>query len=936
MKKNKILKKRIPLLLLNGLFFAGAVIAQQPNDSINANNKRQAVAYGAQEQWEVTGAISSVTGDELKKTFSTNIANTLYARIPGLTVQQGSGEPGNDSPVLNSRGLSTFGTGRDMAVIIDGFPSTIDLFEQLTPQEIESVNLLKDAASAALYGNKAANGVLLVKTKRGNDSPLKLNFGIRFGIQQATRLPDFLNAYDYASLYNEARVNDFGAGAEIYTNTDLEAYKNGSNPYLYPNVDWYKQVLRDLSPMSDYNLTAQGGSNSVKYFVLLNVANNQGLLKKTEDVSDNTKNFSYMRYNFRTNVDVRLSRRLAAEFTLGGTVEDRTNPGRARNDVSGEYSTNIFNLMAKLPPNAFPVYNENGKFGGNATHYNPWAEMTQTGYYSTNKRTAQISAKLIGDLGMVTPGLSAAIAVGFNTLYKSYTIAQGEYVRYDISGQPFGEIKSISIDEKTYRQWRNLVFQGFLNYDRTFNSQHHVNAMLMGANEEYSVSSVQLPYKDIVFGGRFTYSFDKRYIGEFSFAYSGSDNYARGNRFGFFPAGALGWVVSNEDFLRENKWVDYLKLRASFGLTGNKDNGSTRFPYNQYYKSGNYYLGETNTSTTYYLQNHYANKDATWEKDKKLNIGIEATLLNQLDIKFDYFNEDRYDILATPYDILGGFVGFVTPQLNVGKVNNKGFEAVVRFNGKQTKDLTWFTEASAWYARNKIIYNAEAPTTYGYQQKTGRRIDQPFLLESMGFFNSWDEINNAPTQTFADVQPGDIRYRNQNNEDDNMIDSNDFVATGYTTMPEYTLGLRAGATYKGFDIDILFHGALNRSVYFSGSYFEAFQNDGQISSIALGRWTEDTKLSATYPRLSSENNMNNYQKSSFWQKNGNFLKLRSLEIGYNLPQDLVHKLKMNVARVFLNGTNLFSIDHMDGFTDPETLSGYPAMRTISLGVNIQL
>ncbi len=578
-KKESPMKHRM-FLLVQGLLFAGLLSAQVVVTDSASTERLVPIAYGERPDWEMTGAVSSVKGDELIKSFTTNVANTLYGRLPGLTVGQQSGEPGNDAPTLHARGIGTFGSGRDVTIIIDGFPSTYELFQQLTPQEIESVNLLKDAASAAIYGNKAANGVLLVKTKRGVNAPLELKLGVRFGMQQATRLPDFLDSYDYARLYNEAMVNDYGPGSEVYSAADLDAYKNGTDKYRYPNVNWYDQLLRKLSPIADYNLSARGGSDVVRYFVLLNVATNKGLYKGTEKESDYTKDFSYTRYNFRTNVDVKLSKRISSEFTLGGSVEDRVNPGRVRNNVSGEYSTNVFNLMAKLPPNAFPVYYEDGRIGGNSAYYNPWAEITETGYYSTNRRAAQLSAKLIGDLGMITPGLSISGAVGFNTIYKSYTIASREYARYDLSGQSFGEVSAMSISESAYNQWRNFVVHGFLNYDRTFGA-HHVDAMLMGGYEEYNVSTTDLPYKDIVSGGRLTYSYDKRYVGEFSFAYSGCDNYAPGKRFGFFPAGSLGYVISNDAFLKGNRVIDYLKLRAAYGLTGIKDNGSTRFPYTQ-------------------------------------------------------------------------------------------------------------------------------------------------------------------------------------------------------------------------------------------------------------------------------------------------------------------------------------------------------------------
>lgn len=932
--RNKRLIGLGTILLIQVLVFICPLKAQIIDTIASENvNKLQTIAYGDQVGWSVTGSISSVKGEELRKSFTTNVANTLYGRIPGLTVRQTNGEPGNDAPTLNSRGISTFGKGRDITFIIDGFPSTYELFQQLMPEEIESVSLLKDAVSTAIYGNKAANGVLLVKTRRGESGALAIKVKIRFGLQQATRLPDFLDSYNYAKLYNEARVNDFGVGSEIYSASDLNAYQNNTDKYKYPNVNWYDQMLRSLTPMSDYSITAKGGNNIVKYFVLLGLENNRGIYRGVEDVSDYTKDFSYNRYNFRTNVDIQLSKRLRSEFTLGGSVEDRSNPGRVRNEISGEYGSNIFNMMAKLPPNAFPIYHQNGQIGGNSIYYNPWAEITETGYYSTNRRAAQLSVKFIGDLGMITPGLEIAGAIGLNTIYKSYKVAKRDYARYDVNGSRFGEMVSLDINESPYNQWRNYVFHGFLTYDRQFGN-HHVDALLMTGYEEYSISSVDLPFKDIVSGGRLTYSFDKRYIGEVSFAYSGSDNFARGNRFGFFPAASLGWIVSNESFLKENRSINFLKLRGSYGLTGNKDNGSARFPHNQYYSGGNYYLGESNTSTGYYLQGDFANKDATWEKDKKLNVGIDAVVFNNFDVKFDYFNQRRYEILALPYESLPAFLGFKRPALNVGKVKNQGLEAVVRYNANKSGALDWFAEAGVWFARNEIAYNGEASMRYSYQYLTGHRVDQPFMLESLGLFNSRDEISNSTSrQIFAEVQPGDIKYKNQNS--DNIIDQDDFVPIGYTDLPEYTLSLHSGLKYKGFDLDILFQGVLNRSVYWGGSYFEAFQNDGKVSKIALGRWTDATKEDASYPRLSSVNNMNNYQKSSFWNKNGDFLKLRSLEIGYTIPKPMTKKIMVDEVRVYFNGTNLFSLDHMEGHVDPETLSGYPAMRTFSLGIDVR-
>ncbi len=895
------------------------------------------IPYGQQPSWSVNSSISSIKGQDLKKSFTSNVANTLYGRLPGLTVQQGSGEPGNDSPSMNIRGINTFGSGSGIFYVIDGMPSTETFFQQLTPEEIESVSVLKDASATVIYGSRAANGVLLVTTKRGKESPLKVDFSLQHGYQQGVRLPDFLGSYDYARLYNEAQRND-GIAIPLYTDDDLNAYRNGSDRILYPDVDWYDELLRSMAPITNFNFTATGGSKTIRYFVLLNVVNNGSLYRNTEKISEFTKNASYTRYNFRTNLDITINDWLSAAITLGGTVRDKTNPG------TGEYTNEIFDLMATIPSNAFPVYANNNKLGGNTLFKNPLGEISQAGYVSTNSRVAQTLAKLTADLSMVTPGLSISGTFGFNTYFKTYSTKSREYERFSVSKNPttgelvytqFGQNTSLSADEGRSEQWRNYVIQGFLNYKREFGS-HDVDAMLIANYDDYTIPDGDLPYINLGLGGRFTYAYNKRYVGEFSFGYYGNDNFPSGHRFGFFPAGSLGWIISNEDFLKDNSIINYLKIRGSYGLTGNSDIGGRRYMYNQYYDyGGSYHLGTNNDGYDIYKESSLAYPQVTWEKEKKLNIGFEAILLKQFSVNFDFFSNKRNNILAKPYNLIPQYLGISLPDMNIGKTSNKGFEASIRYSNEEVRNLTFFAEASAWYARNKIDFNAEAPQLWDYLYSTGHRINQPFVLESIGFFADEADIANSPKQIFSDVvKPGDIKYKDQNG--DNIIDQNDIIPLGYTSMPELTFGFHTGATYKGFDIDLHFQGALNRTVYQDGKYYQAFQNDGKISSVALDRWTKETASSAKYPRLSANNNMNNFQRSSFWQKNGNFLKLRSLELGYTLPKSLIDKIRINDIRVYLNGTNLFSIDHMNGFSDPETLSGYPSLRTFSLGVNVKL
>ena len=931
--KNIIYIRRILLVsLLFGMNCSFAMAHTLRVDTLLQNDINR-VAYGIQPKWMTTGAVSSVKGNELKS-FVPNIANMLNGQIPGLVVQQWGCEPGADSPAMNARGVNTYGSGTGLFIVIDGFQSTEAYFQQLTPQEIESITLLKDASATAIYGSKGANGVLLITTKRGTSDKIKINFSIQSGFQQPLRLPEFLGAYDYATLYNEALVND--GKSPFYTPMDLEAYKTGNDPIFHPDVDWYGTILRKAAPITNYNFTASGSNEYFRYFVLLNVLDDRSLYRKAGNVSDFSKNGTYTRYNFRTIIDVKLSKRLQGAVTLGGTIEDKTNPGTSEN------TSGMFDLMSSIAPNAFPVYVSTGMYGGNSMYSNPLGDLMQTGYTSYNGRSLQAIFQLKGDLGFITPGLSVNGAVGFNTYFKSYSKKSRQYARYSVDRDnadeiiytTYGQNTSLAGDESSSSQWRDYSLQASLNYNRTFNGLHNIDAIYLGSYNDYVVTGTDLSYKNIAMGGRVTYSYDKRYIGEFSFGYNGTENFPKGHRFGFFPAGSLGWILSNEAFLKGNPILNYLKLRASYGIVGNDNIGGIRYMFDQYYDGYGYHLGNSNNVQDGLVQGKLANPDVTWEKEKKFNVGFEATLVNKIDVSFDYFIQKRSNILSQPYRTVPDYLGISRPDINIGKVGNKGLETSIRYNGIGKKDLTYFVETSLWYAKNKVVYNAEAIQENEYLYGTGRIVGQPFVLEAIGFFKDEDDILKSPTQTFTDVRPGDIKYKDQNK--DGKIDSNDYYPIGYTSMPQITLGLHGGITFKGFDMDIFFQGAANRTVYCGGKYYHAFQNDAKGSSIALGRWTPETAETATYPRLSSENNLNNYQASSFWQKNGNFLKLRSLEIGYTLPFQLSRKINLEKVRIFANGTNLFSLDHMDGFTDPETMSGYPALRTISFGLSIQL
>ena len=664
--KNIIYIRRILFVsLLFGMNCSFAMAHTFRVDTLLQNDINR-VAYGIQPKWMTTSAVSSVKGDELKS-FVPNIANMLNGRIPGLVVQQWGCEPGADSPAMNARGVNTYGSGAGLFIVIDGFQSTEAYFQQLTPQEIESITLLKDASATAIYGSKGANGVLLITTKRGTSDKIKINFSIQSGFQQPLRLPEFLGAYDYATLYNEALVND--GKSPLYTPMDLEAYKAGNDPIFHPDVDWYETILRKAAPITNYNFTASGSNEYFRYFVLLNVLDDRSLYRKAGNVSDFSKNGTYTRYNFRTNIDVKLSKRLQGAVTLGGTIEDKTNPGTSEN------TSGMFDLMSSIAPNAFPVYVSTGMYGGNSMYSNPLGDLMQTGYTSYNGRSLQAIFQLKGDLGFITPGLSVSGAVGFNTYFKSYSKKSRQYARYSVDRDnadeiiytTYGQNTSLAGDESSSSQWRDYSLQASLNYNRTFNELHNIDAIYLGSYNDYVVTGTDLSYKNIAMGGRVTYSYDKRYIGEFSFGYNGTENFPKGHRFGFFPAGSLGWILSNEAFLKGNPILNYLKLRASYGIVGNDNIGGIRYMFDQYYDGYGYHLGNSNNVQDGLVQGKLANPDVTWEKEKKFNAGFEATLINKIDVSFDYFIQKRSNILSQPYRTVPDYLGISRPDINIGR-----------------------------------------------------------------------------------------------------------------------------------------------------------------------------------------------------------------------------------------------------------------------------
>lgn len=918
------------LSLLLVFFISPAFGQEKEKDTLSLSKKKNElihIGYGTQPAWMVSSAISSVDNQSLKKSFTSDLGHSLSGNLSGLTVINEKGEPGLKTPELRLRGLNTFGPGNAPLVLVDGYEMP---FSQINPQEIESVTALKDASATAIYGSKGANGVLLITTNRGFEGPLEINFNVQGGLSLPIHMPAFLNSAGYAELFNEALVND--EFDERYSTSDIEAYSNGEDPYLYPDVDWYDEVLRPSAPMMNYNLDFKGGSQTVRYYVYLGLLNEEGLYKRTADQSQFSENSNYQRFSYRTNVDLNLSNRLSAHLTLGGIAANKKNP-------AGNNTSDIFDLLSKIPPNSFPVLNPNGSYGGSNLFSNPYGDILEKGNYRSNNQVFQGIYKMTQQLDMITNGLSISGEIAFNVTFDDISNKTRTYARYayseDPSGDPIytqiGDNTTLSPQENITGQYRNTTIRAFMDYSRSFGT-NDLNGSLIFNNSSYSTGVGGLPFRDRGLFGRFTYAANKKYIGEFSFGYNASDNFPEENRWGFFPAVSAAWIVTEEDFFNVDA-IDHLKIRASYGLVGNDNIGGGRYLFFEDWGGvGRYFFGVNNKAQNSYGQTSIAVEDVTWEKQNQYNIGLEANLMGNLDFTLDVFKQYRYDILTTPSDVVPYFLGWDIPLSNIGEMENLGFETKLRYNSDNSGSFNYYAQLSVWFAKNTIINNAEEIQPYEYLYRSGHSAGQPFVLEAVGLFNDQQDIDNSPVQTFAEVQPGDIKYKDQN--EDGVIDNLDYYPIGKSGLPELTAGISSGFTFRNFDLDALFQAVTGRSTYLGGDYYQAFQNNGKVSEIALGRWTESNKDNATYPRLSSDNNLNNYQPSSYWQRDGSFLRLRHLELGYSFTAELLRKIGVKRARIYLNGTNLFILDKLAD--DEHAASRYPMVSTYSFGFNLNL
>ncbi|MGX5817975.1 TonB-dependent receptor [Chitinophaga lutea] len=882
-----------------------------------------------------TGAIASITTKEIKQSPVANIANALAGRLPGLVTLQQSGEPGKDGPRMFIRGLATTNSATPLFTI-DGVQKDQNALALLDPNEVESITILKDASATALYGVQGANGVVIIKTRRGVEGKPRINMGLQRSIQQATRLPEFLGSYDLARLANEAYYNDNPSGSlPPYTEEALEAYRTGSAPYKYPDVNWMKEMLKPAG-MTRADFSINGGTKMVKYFVNTGYTQQNGLYK-TEKNDQYDPTLKYRRYNFRSNVDIDFDKDFSIGLSLFGSIENKNQPNADTED--------IFTFLEKTPANAFPIRYPIGNYGG-VTRGNPFALVNTTGYRESFNSSLSGMLSATRRLDALLKGLSLNGNYSFdgyfvNNFTRSKETRTAMYSGNGDVNDPAnytftGSDSPLKAPSSSFTQTRSTWLDFSLNYENTFR-QHTVTGLLL-ANRQQIVRGGEIPYVYQGLVSRITYNYRNRYFAEFNAGYNGTDNFARNRRYGFFPAVSAGWVLSEENFLKNSTLVDFLKLRASYGLTGNDKLSSRRWLFVTEFNNGSGYgYGEPLQNVGGKQEGPMANADVTWEKARKLNLGLEFTMLKGLlGVTADFFREKRNDILITRGTV-PGMIGVPTgnlPPANMGVVVNRGLELELTHR-RQAGPISYYVRANGSFARNKVLFQDEVSQPYAYLRRTGQRLYQFYGYTAVGFFQSREEIENSPRQ-FGNVIPGDIRYKDLNG--DGVIDANDRGPIGKSDIPEFLYGLSGGISWKNFDLSVLFQGAGNYNVFMSHEAAWEFYNGASVMRQHLGRWTPETAATATYPVLHYGQNTNNHQeRSTFFMKDGTYIRLKNAELGYTFRNLRLSKQKgMDAIRVFANGMNLFTWDRMgDGNFDPEAPSGkgffYPQLRVVNFG-----
>ena len=912
------------------------------------------VGYGAQKKASIIGSIASVPVNDIKMPTG-KISNNLAGQLAGVISVQRSGEPGASSTFW-IRGISTFGSGQSPLLILDGVEITNQMLNNIPPETIESFSVLKDATATALYGSRGANGVMIITTKNGRDSEkMTINLRAEFGASAPTRVPKVADGITYMETFNEARTTR--GEKPYYSNEKIMGTKLGLDPYVYPNVDWYDMLFKDCTFNQNFNFNMTGGAKKIDYFLNASVYNENGIMRKPEASKFDT-NINAQKYLFQANVSADATKTTRVSLKMNTQLHYRHAPIQSVSDLFAYAMTGMpCEFPATLPGEESDTF---VRFGTNNAwnsgfFTNPYAQLCRG--YGDQFRGHFTSALTVNqNLDFITKGLSATgMATFYNrvysAVYRSFTPFMYQLTDYNIDEAGNYSYTSNSTNTGTTYLgttrgkdgYRELAFQAKIDYARTF-GKHDVGATIVYMQKErnMNISDEQeyaaLPYRQQGLAGRVTYGFDKRYLFEANFGYNGSENFAAGKRFGFFPSVAGGWVISNEPFWKGIKeQVNLFKLRASYGLVGNdviSKDYADRFPYLTTVDMGqgyDVYIGNNFERKYGPILSVYGNPNATWEESRKLDIGVEIGLFDSLNIIFDWFKEKRSGIFMQRTSLPSTFgMSGITPWANIGKVDNSGVDISVDYNKAFSKDLILSLRGTFTYAHNEIVEMDEPKYKWAYQYKAGHPINSIQCLIAEGLFRDEEEIASSPSQdiyaTTYPIRPGDVKYRDLN--DDKIIDDNDMCWTGNPTVPEIIYGFGFSLKYKGFDCSAFFQGQGKVSILMYNYHpfaTAATPGSGLMQWIADEHWSEDDpNPKALYPRLSPLWNNNNTKASTLYVRNGKMLRLKTAEIGYTYKK----------MRVYVSGTNLLTFAPFK-YWDPEKGSGnglgYPLQRTYNLG-----
>lgn len=951
------------------------------------------VGYTKQRKETMIGSVATITTKDLTQSPTANINNALAGRLPGLIVNQyASGEPGVDQSELFIRGKATYGN-QSAIVIVDGIERDMSY---LAPDEIETFTILKDASATAAYGIRGANGVIVITTKRGKAAEkATVNLKASIGINQPIGFPEYLGSADYATLYNEARLNDAKmTGADIsslnlFSQQAIDNFrraKGDNSDGLGYDWDYYDFAFKP-GLQEDVSLSIRGGTDKVRYYVLANYFS-QGGNYKYSNAGEYDSQTKFTRYNFRSNIDININRYLSTRLDLGARITDRNAPGTTAGRLMTICATQPPYLPILVEENAHPQneeyiqQNPRGMlYGDNIYRYNLLGELSRTGYLNEKNTYLNGSFAMNLDMEFLTKGLKAEVMFSYDASegrwinrkldtykdgYREYPkyatfmpiegsdayMAGGHYTgayktgnKYDIDQTIGNGFSHNASDGRTYIQAR-------LDYNRLFSNRHEVTAMLLANRGNRTVNN-ELAYHSQGITGRFAYYYNQKYLMEFNFGYNGSENFAPGKRYGFFPAGSIGWVVSEEEFMKKASWIDFLKVRASYGLVGS-DNVSSRFPYLAFYGGGSGYDFGNNFGTNVggTSEGNLANANLTWEKARKLNVGIDFTTLNQrLALTIDAFYEYRFDIITDMNSdgIMGypDIVGKDAALQNLGEVSNRGVDIELSWNDKIGKDFRYYIRPNLTFSRNRLEYKAEVARKNSWRKETGKRLYENFVYVFDHFVADQEEadrLNKIGYQPWGQLIPGDVVYKDLDR--DGVIDDEDRTAMGNPRSPELMFGIPFGFQYKNFDFSVLLQGATKSSILLNGAAvfdFPQFEQDkiGRVKKMHLDRWTPETAATAKYPALhygTHDNNKNG--NSSLFLYDASYLRLKNVEIGYNVSPKLLRKFHVQQARIYVQGLNLLTFDKLgDVDIDPETKSGdgaswYPIQKVFNFGIDI--